>query len=484
MTPLGARHVPFFLLPWVLFLQGCKAPAPRERPMENTLALARTFQAALLKDVLRKACPPRTRVGTWAGPAMADPIDGAAEEYLHLGALGLALAHTPSGGEILLFDMGTPEGAYGMFLSLKDPGGSIAAGLARSGGCLVARKGRFLAQFPASWNQQKARELMARLPGATTRPALFDALPSFGLVPGSERILPEDPWGFGVFRWGLSGRYGSPGLSLSLLVPEKNPRKALADLERNLRAMGAETRPDGEGFRGSARGLGSFLFLPAPGKVVAFTEIPSGLSRGKLRAWAAAARKAPPLPPRPPWLTAPPGRRPGGRKKGEAAPPYTLARVDREIGAILERFIEDPKEPLPTGDLSGPWRLQVRARFQEVECRRAPGKGGKGWDFFMKGRLGGKRWIHLERDRGRRFKGWIRPVGPKGISLQARWPFSMVLSPDGSELNGKIRPPGKKGGMDLQFVRPVHVKDYRRLKKRLQDLLAAREELLKKEKTP
>ena len=476
-----------FRVPLLLLFLGavsCNAPSPssRSKGEENALAPALTFQASFLKDVLRKTCPPNTRVGTWAGSAMTDPIDGAAEEYLRLGALGLALAHTPAGEEILLFDMGTSEGAYVMYASLKDPGVSLAAGLASSGGCLVARKGRFLAQFPASWDQEKARNLADRLPGSTTRPLLFDALPERGLHPGSERILQGDPWGFGLFRWGLSGRYGNPPLSLAVLVPRTAPGEALKDMKGRLLAMGARILPQGNGFRGSVRGLGRFLFLPGPGKVVALTEIPQGPAQEKSYGLADAALRARALPPLPPWKTDHPGKRPEGkreRKRGGGTP-WTLARVDRAIGEILERFIEDPKEPLPTDDLSGPWRLQVRASFQEIDCR--PAGKGKGWDFQMKGKLGGKTWIHLEKDKGFRFKGWVRAMGGKGGFQDSTWPFSMVLARDGSELNGRIRLPGKKRGMDLQLVRPVHVKNHEKLKSRMEELLVLRKELLNKGK--
>ncbi len=480
--PRALSWIPLLLLP-----AACGAPAGRPGPppgQANLLALAPTFQEALLKEVLAKGCPPGTQVRTWRGPSMTDPIDGAAEEYLRLGALGLALARTPSGEEVLLFDMGTPEGAYGMFLGLKDPRAPFPAGLAPSGDALVGRKGRFLVQFPSSWNRKRAASLLALLPGDFRRPPLFRALPGEGLLAGSERILQDDPWGFGLFRWGLSGLYFDPPLTLTLLVPRKEPGRTLSSLEGFLRTMGAGIRRGKGEIGGTARGLGKFLFLAGRDKVVGLTGIPGKLPPAKVRALAEKALLSPPLPAAPPWEGN--SLSPGGKRvrttKGdeEKEGGKTLEEVEAEIGRILERFIEDPKEPLPTKDLSGSWRLQVRTSFQEVTCRKSP--AGKGWDFSMKGRLGGKTMIHLDRAGNFRFKGWIRAMGGKGGFTLGTWPFSMTLSRDGSELNGKIRPPGRKGGMDLQLVRPVHVKDHERLTARLKELLALRDRLLEKEK--
>ena len=490
MQPRRTGFPALLVLSLSAWLAACSTPSPPGNPPAapgNLPSGPVPFRGRFLEGVLRKACPPLAWVKSWEGGAMVDPIDGAAEEYLHFGAKGLAMAHTKSGEEVLLFDMGTPEGAYTMFLSMKDPGASFASGLAASGGAPLAWKGRYLAQFPSSWDRAKARALLELLPGTSRRPPLFGALPPSGLLPGSERILPEDPWGFGLFQWGLSGRYGSPPLTLFLLVPKEKPARTLEALQGRLRAMGAQVAPEGKGFSGSARGLGPFLFLPGKEKVLALTEIPGSLPPGRWKSLARAAMAGPPLPQAPPWKKAP-GKARGRRgKKPAEATPYTLARVNREIGEILERFIEDPKEPLSTKDLSGPWRLQVRARFQDVECK--PAGEGKGWDFFMKGRLGGQTWIHLERAGKFRFKGWIRAMGGKTGFQAARWPFSMTLSRDGSELNGKIRPPGRKGGMDLQLIRPVHVKNYKELNARLERLLSLREKLRKeaspaKEKRP
>ncbi len=487
MKPRRTGPLALLALPLSAWLAACSAPPPPKRPPSVLQGRPASFRRSFLEGVLRRTCAPLAWVKSWEGGAMVDPIDGAAEEYLHLGARGLAMAHTKGGEEILLFDMGTPEGAYTMFLSMKDPGTSLASGLAASGGAPLGWKGRYLAQFPPSWGPARAKALLDLLPGTTQRPPLFDALPRAGLLGGSERILPQDPWGFGLFRWGLSGRYGSPPLTLFLLFPLEEPTRALAALQARLRSMDARIVPEGAGFRGLARGLGSFLFLPGKGKVLALTGIPKGVPPGKWKSLARSALAGPPLPPAPPWKE--PSARPGIRRPGRPteSTPYTLVRVNREIGAILERFIEDPKEPLPTDDLSGPWRLQVRASFQAVECR--PAGKGKGWDFFMKGKLGGHTWIHLERAGRFRFKGWIRAMGGKAGFQAATWPFSMTLSRDGSELNGKIRPPGRKGGMDLQLVRPVHVKNYKELDARLERLLSLREKLRKegsqaKEKQP
>ena len=469
-----------FLLP----ATGCGSAPPGRTPGKAVSPAAppsRTFQDRLLEEVLRKACPKGTRIRTWAGAAMTDPIDGAAQEYLRLGALGLARARLPKGEELLLFDMGTSAGAYGAFLAGKDPGPPLGPGLARSGGALLGRKGRFLLECPPSWRPRDALALLSLLPGGTGRPPCFEALPRAGLRPGTERILSGDPWGFGLFRWGLSGRYGEPPCTFLVLLPrERDPHRTLEILKTRLAALGAPLeKEEGRELQGSAPGLGRFLFLAGKGRIFAFTEIPPSVSRRDLEALAAEAREAPPPPALPPWespsRSEAPGesRRPAPRK---ASLP-TLAEVEEAIGKILERFIEDPKEPFSTSDLSGAWRLQVGASFEKVTCRPARAEG-KGWDFFLEKRLTGKVWIHLEKTRTPlRFRGWIRAMGPKGTFLEDQWPFAMTLAPDGSELNGKIRPPGTKREVHLHLVRPVHVKDHEKLRARLRELLALRERL-------
>ncbi len=131
-----------------------------------------------------------------------DYIDGAGEVYRSYGFSNVFIARYARAGtpeiSLELFDMGTPEDAYGVFSYAREqeePG--IGGGFERKGRVLCFWQDRFyvcVAADDGSEDSQTLLEDFARvfsqqLPASVARPAMVDLLPSEGLVAHSDRFF-------------------------------------------------------------------------------------------------------------------------------------------------------------------------------------------------------------------------------------------------------------------------------------------------------
>ena len=129
-----------------------------------------------------------------------DYIDGAGEVYNSYAFREVATGLYGKAGEPLitveLFDMGTPDDAYGVFSygrEQEEPG--IGGGYELRGSVLSFWQNRYyvcvtVEESDASTGELllgAAREVSQRLPDATPRPALVDMLPQNSLIPYSDR---------------------------------------------------------------------------------------------------------------------------------------------------------------------------------------------------------------------------------------------------------------------------------------------------------
>ena len=129
-----------------------------------------------------------------------DYIDGAGEVYNSYAFREVVTAGYEKEGQpgitVELFDMGTPDDAYGVFSygrELEEPG--IGGGYELRGSVLSFWQNRFyvcltLEESDASGGEillTAAREVSQRLPEATPKPALIDMLPQDSLIPNSDR---------------------------------------------------------------------------------------------------------------------------------------------------------------------------------------------------------------------------------------------------------------------------------------------------------
>jgi hypothetical protein len=129
-------------------------------------------------------------------------IDGAGEVYRSYAFRDVAVAHYTRSGSpgitVELFDMGTTEDAYGVFVHGREhEEAGIGGGFERRGGVLCFWQDRFYvcvaAEQPAAHMaaavEEIARAIARNLPPPVTRPFMVDLLPPDGLVPFSDRFF-------------------------------------------------------------------------------------------------------------------------------------------------------------------------------------------------------------------------------------------------------------------------------------------------------
>ncbi len=427
------------------------------------------FRENTCRHILKKVFREAGSIETYPGNSMTDPIDGAAEEFLGLGCLGLAVARLEDGSEIHLFDMGTPASSYSIFLSFKEEKAEkLSEGICLSAGEIIGWKGRFFFRLPERLGKEKAKRLFSLLEGSNAVPALVDALPREDMDDGSFRIHGEDPFGLDVFSWGISAKYRGKGFEVFKLASKKD----IPALARELEAIGGVVKINGNLITGKVKGLGRLLFLRGSGNYSAVITESKEMPIETMKAIAARTLELDPLPPLPPWKRK---SHPAMAKKERN---MNLKQVEEEIGRILERFIEGPAQRLPLDDLAGKWKIQYRLKFLYVTCTKKEENGKTSWRFTIDGLKDSGTWIELHRYKKRIFKGRIRALVPGKGFLKEKYPIVMRLSADGSELFGDIKPPGKRAIARIDLLRALHVAGYKALTARLERLLRLREEML------
>jgi hypothetical protein len=139
---------------------------------------------------------------TYDRETIFDYIDGAGEVYRSYAFRDVAVAHYARSGSpsitVELFDMGTADDAYGVFVHGRErEEAGIGGGFERQGGVLCFWQDRFYvcvaAEQPAPHTEaaveEIARAIARNLPPAVTRPSIVNLLPPDGLVPFSDRFF-------------------------------------------------------------------------------------------------------------------------------------------------------------------------------------------------------------------------------------------------------------------------------------------------------
>ncbi len=209
-------------------------------------------------------------------------IDGGADIYLLYDFQFLLHQDFKSGAAELttdIFDMGSPEDAFGMYASERSPSYNyIPAGVEgyRGKGTLVFLQDRYYVKLAGSGANadalldQFARALSARIGGVRSLPALLQKLPQEHRVTHSEQYMRKDPLGHAFLSPAYVVAYASRQKESKLLVSVANdPAGAKARLEKlakHFRETG-ESAPAPELGAGGIRAKNSF-----EGQVLARTE--------------------------------------------------------------------------------------------------------------------------------------------------------------------------------------------------------------------
>jgi hypothetical protein len=206
-------------------------------------------------------------------------LDGVAPHYLSHGFRKLAHVRyapdvgPPDGIALDVFDMGDELGAFGIYRSVLPPGVESRPWGAeghRAGTKAAAWKGRFYVHAEAGADRPVLATRMERLiagvcdsvPGPASLPAILEALPPGGLVPGSERYVPENLLGHAFLPGGLLAMYEIEGAEARLFYSDLGSERAAAGAVKRLRAHHA--RWGGEVEDVSSPGAGGIRF-PEPG---------------------------------------------------------------------------------------------------------------------------------------------------------------------------------------------------------------------------
>lgn len=209
-------------------------------------------------------------------------LDGVAPHYLSHGFQRLVHVRYASDGEpgdavtLDVFDMGDVLGAFGIYRSILPPGVESRPWGAeghREGAKAAAWKGRIYVHAEAGAGRPDLAWMMERLvagvcervPGTASLPAILEALPPGGLVPGSERYVGESLLGHAFLPGGLLATYEIGGGEAQLFYSDLGSEEAAAGAMERLRAhhsrWGGEVEevssPGAGGIRFTEPGLGS-----------------------------------------------------------------------------------------------------------------------------------------------------------------------------------------------------------------------------------
>ncbi len=209
-------------------------------------------------------------------------IDGGADIYLLYDFQILLHQNFKSGAAELttdVYDMGSPEDAFGMYASERSPSYQfIPAGVEgyRSKGTLVFLQDRYYVKLTGSGANadalldQFARALSARIGGTRTFPPLLQKLPQEHRVKHSEQYMRKDPLGHAFLSPAYAVTYASGQKESKLLVSVANDpagaKGRLEKLSKHFRETG-ESAPAPELGAGGIRAKNSF-----EGQVLARTE--------------------------------------------------------------------------------------------------------------------------------------------------------------------------------------------------------------------
>lgn len=200
-------------------------------------------------------------------------MDGNAEGYVIYDFVSMAGVNCIAGGVTLTFDvseMASPEAAYGIFQSNRDPGrpveklGTIGQIQPRRG---VFVKDKYYVELAANPEGDHTKVIQAflsamekRIPGSSALPTLLTWFPTEKLDEVSLRMVPQSVLGLSLLRRGYLGQYE---YGKGFIVTEASPEAAAAVLQKAM-ARFKETKPaqvGDEAFQFTDKYLGRLCFF-------------------------------------------------------------------------------------------------------------------------------------------------------------------------------------------------------------------------------
>lgn len=163
-----------------------------------------------------------------------EKINGRAEQYISYEVVGLSCASLVSRAgdrfvDVYVYDMGTPERAFGIYSVERDPAAErVELGRRgyRSGASLFLWHGNFYVQILASGDDAELRtavtdaatDLLTGLPDAGSQVSGLAQLAIPGLVPHTEKYYARNALGFGFLTKTWSAEYVLDGATVTLFV--------------------------------------------------------------------------------------------------------------------------------------------------------------------------------------------------------------------------------------------------------------------------
>lgn len=249
--------------------------------------------------------PPGWRISEGPTPYTTDSLfeylNGGAPLYLDYGFEGLTQTRYQLGDDPLacvtldVFDMGSDLGAFGVYRSIVPPGAEVEAwGVEayRSGAIAAAWRGSFYVHGEADDERPEMVDALNRLVSAAIEsvegpqalPPVLDILPRRDLVPGSERYVAVDLFGFAFLPGGVVASYTVDGGVADLFFSElAGPAEAEDALEQMRHhqlewgSLGGDITDLGDGgFRFDDPGLGPGMVVRTGSFIVGVHGVPGG----------------------------------------------------------------------------------------------------------------------------------------------------------------------------------------------------------------
>jgi len=249
------RHV-FLLLLLTAAVSAQFSPASENVPPQNEQQLLRLVPDPLPAGLAAQGTPAFFKPET-----LYQYMDGGADAFLSYDFQTL-LHQEFRAGEVELtvdvFDMGTPENAFGIYAAERAPWYNfipIGTEAYKNEGILNSLQGRYYVKLAAfgggsdSVLEQFARVLSSRIGDRGSFPALLQQLPQAHLKQRSEQYLLKDPLGHPFLRPAYLATYSLDNQESTLLVSvagdETEARQRLKLLDQHFRETGkSESAPD------------------------------------------------------------------------------------------------------------------------------------------------------------------------------------------------------------------------------------------------
>ncbi|MEB2364218.1 MAG: hypothetical protein HUU41_15035 [Bryobacteraceae bacterium] len=240
---------------------------------------------------------------TFVPGTLFEYMNGNAEGYLIYQFVRLNGITCKSGeNEVVVdvFEMATPESAYGIFAANRDARQPIEKigmiGQVVPQRAVFAKEKYYVELAASSASDQSAllrsmaAEMEKRIEGGTELPPVLSWFPAEGLVADSIRLVPQSLLGFRILRRGFLAQYDS---GKAFIIAEDSPEQAAAVVAKFRERIG-NTQPAGigdGGFKADDKYLGGLCVFSQDRYVAGFANMPAG--KDPARAAAAIAARLP-----------------------------------------------------------------------------------------------------------------------------------------------------------------------------------------------